>query len=379
MVEEFIKYQLLDEADLKHIYGLDDLHLAKVKLREKDRRKLQNLRRVLRPEDLMSRDLLEAKLSKSIDEGLSIIIQVYRKIGEPSQLSWQRRWVVTRAGKLVLANEAYFGEVPKEVEELADRFPEVRKFVDELNYVHDRFVKELGKDFLAKLGVKEISFQEVCRKVLLPKIMTRTRPEPPGRDEIISISMILRKAGVHPDEEVWVVTRKGIERSSKAYYPLDHFKPFELYEDQRIGIAFLDLDAYAREGAAKDWQQFFEKVVRGMKACQCQYSYCYVHPDYKDVINKVVNVLTSSQDKDDLIKYTRALKKLHDACKTCWDYEKIKYVVNVLTTDNTVLRSTDVFLSSKYRPKEDWMKWIGIYKIGDFISEDYPDDGDIDG
>ncbi|MEM4959777.1 MAG: DUF3883 domain-containing protein, partial [Nanopusillaceae archaeon] len=248
--------------------------------------------------------------------------------------------------------------------------PEINEFLQKLNYVHERLLEGLGVDFLKELGVKEVKFQEVCSSVFLPKL---TANKPLKKEEVLMISAILKKAGVKPTGDIWVVTHEGeVKRSSEVYYPYEYFKPLELLE--KLGFDFLNIGEYTRYDSEDEWYRFFESVP--MKGKKPNDSWGYLNPDYRYLLDRIKEVLSSSSDRNELITYTRLLKRLYMKLK---DYLKDwKLVVNVLT-DEGIRRSDKAFLHSRYDPKEDWMKWKEFYRVGPFVSDEYIDDGDIQG
>jgi len=370
-IRDLIEEGLLTEDDLRHIYGETDLRLVSpdVKLRPQD-----GARR-LGAEDLLNKDLIRVKLEGALERSLNFLSKVYKKVGVPRDDS--KRYIITEAGNIVTARDAYIGKIPEEVTELSKQYPKIEEFLQKLNYVHNYLLDALGVEFLKKLGMKEVNFQEVCNKVLLPKITADT---PPDKEELLMISAILKKAGIKPTGNIWVVARReGVRRSSEVYYPYEHFKPLELLE--KLGFKFLDIDEYARYGSEAEWRKFFEFVP--MKGRTFVDSWGYFNSDYRYLLERIREVLSSSRNKDELITYTRLLKRL---CMKLKDYLKDReLIVNIVVngvnvlTDEGIRGSKDAFLHSRYRPKEDWMKWKEFYRVGPFVSDEYIDDGDIQG
>ncbi|MEM4620832.1 MAG: DUF3883 domain-containing protein, partial [Desulfurococcaceae archaeon] len=82
-------------------------------------------------------------------------------------------------------------------------------------------------------------------------------------------------------------------------------------------------------------------------------------------------------DIGELIDGTRLLKRLCVGLNII--PETLKITVNVLT-DQGVRKSNEVFLHSRYQPKQDWMKQKEFYRVvGPFVSDEYIDDNDIQG
>ncbi|MEM3985560.1 MAG: DUF3883 domain-containing protein [Candidatus Methanomethylicia archaeon] len=363
-IRDLLEEDFITENDLRHIYGETDLRLVSpdVKLRPQDRA------RRLRAEDLLNKDLIEAKFKENREKAFNFLINVYKKIGVPRDEN--KHFIITEADNIVTAHNAYIGKIPDEVTELSKQYPEIDEFLRKLNYVHNYLLEALGEEFLKKLGVKEVKFQEVCSSVFLPKL---TANKPPNKEELLMISAILKKAGVKPTGDIWVVTRGGeAKRSSEVYYPHEHFKPLELLE--KLDFKFLDIDEYAHYGSEDEWYKFFEFVP--MKGRTFTDLLERLNPDYYYLLKRIEEVLSSSGDKDELITYTRLLKRLYMKLKNYLKHWKP--IVNVLT-DEGIRRSYEAFLHSCYNPKEDWMKWKEFYGVGPFVSDEYIDDGDIQG
>lgn len=371
-VRDLVKEFELTEGELKYIYGEEGLHLVSpdVKLRESDER---GLRRKLGLPDLLVRDLIKLRKERSTD----FLAEVYKRLtGRVESLPGDKRLVITEAGEIVKANEAYLGEVPEELKKLSEseEVPEIirakiREFLGKLNYVHKDLVSKLGKDLLKRLGVREVTVQELCRKVFLPTIKAEAKP--PAKNEVLTISMILRKAGVKPEGDMWAVDRKAeVCRASELYYPLDCFEPLEVYEE--LGIRFLGVEHYGNEG----WEAFFSGIVKGLEPCYSSYYYLHPHPDYLELVNKLRKALEELTEREKLIQYTRALRKLVERLEGCNFKERL--VVNVLTDEGEIRRSGDVYLHPDYRPKQDWYKWRHFYSVGPFISNEYLDEAEAD-
>ncbi|MEM4620833.1 MAG: hypothetical protein QW607_11555, partial [Desulfurococcaceae archaeon] len=267
-IRDLIEENLFTEDDLRHIYGENDLCLVSpdVKLRPRDKHRVK----WLRAEDLLNENLIKAKLEESLERSLNFLRKVYEKFYKKGLVpkDENKRYIITKAGDIVRAKDAYIGEIPNEVTELSNQYPEIKEFLQRLNYVHDYLLETLGVQFLKLLGVKTVDFKEICNKVFLPKI---TSNEPPDKKELLTISTILKKAGVNPTGDIWVVARGGeVKRSSEVYYPREFLKPLEFLE--RLGFKFLDIDEYVRYGSKEDWEKFFQSVfIKG----KTLYSDCY--------------------------------------------------------------------------------------------------------
>ena len=362
LIKEFGLIEKENEL-LKVIYGEEGLHLVspEIKLRERDRARLRGR---LRLSDLLMKEVIEL----FGEESIAFLAEVYKRL-TVRWLPEGKRLVITESGKIVKASEAYLGEIPEDIKKLPEskEIPEaarvkIKEFLEKLNYVHKDFVDRVGKELLKELGVKEVTLQELCRKVLLPMIKTETKP--PSRDEILAISMILKKAGVKPDSDIWAVDRKGeVRKASELYYPLDVFNPLEAYEE--LGVHFLGIKEYYGDG---DWEKFFSEVARGLKRCY----YYRPHTDYLELVRKLSKELEVLTEKEKLIQYTRMLRKLVEFLEDCDFHERL--AINVVTDEGTIEKSENVYLHSAYKPEQDWYKWKNFYRIGSFISEEYLDE-----
>lgn len=366
-VRDLIKeFRLIEKRNelLKRIYGEEGLHLVspEIKLRKGDQYRLRGW---LKLSDLLMKDVIELFGEKSIE----FLAEVYKRLAG-KLLPEYKRLVITEAGKIVKASEAYLGEIPEDLKKLAESIPEavrakIREFLGKLNYVHRDLVNKVGREFLKELGVKEVTLQELCRKVLLPMIKTDAKPL--SRDEVLAISMILKRAGIKPDSDIWAVDRKGeVRKASELYYPLDVFKPLEVYEE--LGIRFIGVEEYYGGG---DWKEFFSEVAKGLKPY-----YYRPHPDYLELVNRLKKALEDLTEKEKLIQYTRMLRKLVEFLEN-YDFDE-KLVVNVLTDEEIIEKSENVYLHSAYKPEQDWYKWKNFYRVGSFISEKYLDEAGAD-
>ncbi|MEM1694845.1 MAG: hypothetical protein QW456_11620, partial [Ignisphaera sp.] len=97
-IRDLIEGGLITEKDLRHIYNETDLCLVSpnVKLRPRDR-----VRR-LRAEDLLNKDLIEAKFKEDQEKVFSFLIKVYEKVKVPRDEN--KRFIITKVGNIVTAH-----------------------------------------------------------------------------------------------------------------------------------------------------------------------------------------------------------------------------------------------------------------------------------
>lgn len=363
-VAELIKQGLINEEDLKYIYG-SERHFLDPGIKLPSRYTVPTLTL----SDLLNKNLIVAKISKNLDAALELLASTYRLARSKGIYLWQKL-VITGSNEIKSASEVYYGAIPKEVEDLARRFPEVREYVERLNFVHEKLAKYLGEDLIEWIGIKKVDFREICEKVLLPKIYADITEKPPPKEDLVVITALLKRAGLRPNRRpIWVVTASGeIRRSSDVYYPLQHFEPVEVFKE--LGVEFLDLKEYHKyDSDVYGWKLFFENaLVKGLEPCEAS----RIHRDYITIINKVKERLDSVSDKNVHVNYLRVLKRLYGFLSRCWN-EPVS--IKVFTDDNRLVYSTECLLHDKYNPTEKWVAWRDRgFDIGPFISVDYIED-----
>ena len=372
-VARLIKQGIIDEKDLKYIYGSEKHFLdPNVKLRPKDESRVDKLD-ILK---LLNKNLITAKMNENLDNALRLLKEIYiSAYNKRSFIPSDQRFVITSSGEIKVASEVYYSELPKEVHELMDKFPEIREYIRRLDFMHEKLAEYLSnvQGLVEWIGVKRLNFKEVCEKILLPKIYADNAGNPPPKDDLVMITAIIKRAGLLPSKPIWVVTTNGnIRKSSDVYYPTQDPKSLKLTELlKELGLEFLDLNEYFKyDNDVDGWRRFFTSaLIRGsldpmIKPCDQTYR------DYEEVINRIRDRLNTMTDKDAHMRYLRALKQLYQYLSQCW-----KGVINVrvLTDDGRLVPATECLLHDDYNPTEKWVVWKtqGFTDIGPFISPEY--------
>ena len=368
VVTELIKLGIIEEEDLKYIYGEEKHFLDPgVKLRRRDEARVKKMGFM----ELLDKEYIEFKVKQNFSQALDMLAKIY-ELGfrKEKYIPEWKRFVITRSEEVKLASEVYYSEIPKEVRELMDKYPEIREYIEKLDFIHEGLVKRLGEEVLKWIGVKRVSFDEIVKKTLLPRIYADNPP--PSKDELLSITSIVKRARVTIDKPIWVVTvNDEVKGSSEVYYPYQWFKPLELFI--KAGIDFLDVNAYLKYDSDENgWMKLFESArIRGAQQCL----YGSMHPDYVEIIGKLVDLVNSLTNKNENIKYIRVLKQLYQMFP-CW-LEARRLKVKILTDDDGFVYSTECLLHDNYKPKEMWSVWRDRgFTIGPFVSPEYIDRAD---
>jgi len=366
-VRELVENRLIKEEDLSIIFEEEGLKFIAEDV-ETGERKV----RKLTIDKLFNERLIKEK-------GVKFLIELYKYLSEKGYLNelMDKKFeflVIDENGDVVEANECYFKkQIPKDVKKLIEKYPEVKSVLKEYRFVHDELEKEIS-DILKKIGVKTISYKDICKKAILPKILVSKNKERKNltKDNIIPITVLLKKGDVFPEEPIWVLTRNGeIKESDRVYFTELEINEINKYYDNII----LDLKSYLDEDYdLNGWREFFRRA--------------YVKPldiywdDFISIIKKDIErkFLSISESKK-IIELTFIAKEI-------WKRYGIKQEIGeikVLLKNGKIGKSSECYLSSKYKPNEDWERWSIRLKdygfdIGPFLAEDYIEmDNDIDG
>ena len=367
-IAELIKQGLIDEKDLKYIHGTEKHFLdPSVKLRSRDEYRVKKLDLL----ELLSKEFIVAKMNENLHTTLKLLAEIYRLAHSKGiYISPYQRFVVTKSGEVKNASEVYYSKIPEEVYDLMKRFPEVKEYIEKLDFIHDKLAEYLGEDLIEYIGVKKIDFREICKNILLPKIYTENTP--PIREELVTITAIVKQANVLPDKPIWVVSTSGnVLKSSDVYYPMQHLEPIEALNE--LGIEFLNLQEYLKyDNDVDGWKRFFEHAsVRGFKTCDYTYRGLEINQDYVEIIDRIKEKLDSTSIKDVNMKYIRILKQLYQVLSSCWEKP---ISIKVFTDDGRMVHSTECLLHDSYNPIERWVTWRDKgFVIGPFISPEYLD------
>jgi hypothetical protein len=372
-VYELIRYGLLDEEDLKYIYGAEKHVLdPEFKLREIDEKNVSKLTIA----DLLCENLIRAMMSEDLEKAIAFLSKIYKLTYELAykkgiQILPGKRFIVTSSGKLELASNVYVPKIPQHIIEISKKYPEIEAYLRSLDFVHEGMIKLVGEDILKWLGVKEVSLKEIAEKIVLKQISTRNPP--PDREKLLIATFLVKQAGITIAEPIWVLTKDGgVEKSESVWSP-EFFSEFEAVSGL-LGIKLLDIGAYIKyDGDIEGWRRFFEKVVKGYEALyKCVYYYigsqCYLNTYVGDLINRIKEVLESASI-DDNIKLVRFLHRLwRSSLPVKWDKIRVKLV----TDEDRFAYSDQLLLHDVYDPDEPWFKWKAIgFLIGPFVSPKY--------
>jgi len=351
---ELIKYGLLSEEDLKYVYH-DERHILDPGVKLAPRFSIQTLTST----DLLNENLIKAKASEDLKKALVFLHRVYDlalKKGE--NISYKRRFVITSSGGIKLAEETYIPELPQQISDLREKFPEIDSYLKSLDFVHEEMIKLLGTESLRRLGVKEISLRGVAEKVILSSIVVRSPPS--EKERLLAATVLVKQALGSAKEPIWVLTRDGaISRSDDVWNP-EVFRGFEGVAEL-LGIKLLDIDAYVKyDNDVSGWTKFFSTVVRGYELCRSR--------DYDELVKKVKEI-AGRASVDDNARLIRFLKRVHDALQpNCWGKAELR----IVTDEDSFADSGQVLLHDIYDPQEKWYQWKGKgFSIGPFISPKY--------
>jgi len=354
---ELIKYGLLSEEDLKYVYH-DERHILDPGVKLAPRFSIQTLTL----KDLLSESLIKAKASEDLKKALVFLHRVYDlalKKGE--YISYDRCFVITSSGGIKLADKTYIPELPRQISDLREKFPEIDSYLKSLDFVHEEMIKLLGTESLKRLGVKEISLREVAEKVILSSIVVGNPPL--EKERLLAATVLVKQALGSAEERIWVLTRDGaISKSDDVWNP-EIFRGFEDIA-QLLGIKLLDMDAYVKyDNDVSGWTKFFSTVVRGYKLCRSR--------DYDELINKVKEI-AGRTSVDDNVRLIRFLKRVHDALQpNCWGKAELR----IVTDEDSFADSGQVLLHDIYDPQERWYQWKSKgFSIGPFTSPKYIED-----
>lgn len=328
--------------------------------------------RELKIDDLNRKEFLERKL----DEGKAIdflirFYPLYKKAKEQSYSHYKQSaqetlikdslgvlLVVDQQGNIRKQEEVWIEPESDEISELKGKELNLGHILSGYNLIDKRLGKEAEK-YLPK--VKKITKNMIVEEAILPKLKTETPP--PTVDEIKAYSCLLKSYKVVPEGEIWVLDAAGKARPSSDVFLSDKYNPLCQRETLNLPeMDFLSVQYLKVEKDPNGWREFFEKT--DMKG--------YSGEDYYQYIKG--NILPSLNDSE-------KIKNLSDADIICYTRIIVESAlplqepIFVLTKEGTRKRSdSEVYLSSKYSPKEVWEKQ-SIISL-DFVSEKYVNEND---
>jgi hypothetical protein len=379
-VLELVKNVLLDEEELKHVYG-GERHILDPTFKIPDFPGKPYRVQSIELRDLLDRRLVEAKLRKNVEEASKFLCKVYRRAREKMYVPDEKKFALTTKG-VDLAQNAYLPVFPSEVEELRKKHLGIDEYLKALNFVRKDFAEHCSPELLKWLGVREVSLKELVENVVLKDISTEAQPLEKSR--LLEISLLAKRSGAVLERPIWVVTRGGgIERSNEVYYPLKELRSFEGYGEvmELLGLKVLDIDSYLKlDEDEEGWRKFFSRAVKGAEICRYLTSHYRVYrepsPDYVGLVERIYKALEKASIEDNF-KLVRFLKRLYEVgLKTCLEGLLDRFgPIKLVTDDDKLVYSNECLLHDSYDPEEKWAKWRSKgFSIGPFVSPKYLED-----
>jgi len=336
---ELIKYGLLSEEDLEYVYH-DEKHILDPCVKLASHPSIPTLTLT----DLLNENLIKAKASEDLKKALVFLHRIYYLASKKKEyIYFNSRFVITSSGSIKLVKETYIPELPQQISDLREKFPEIDGYLKSLDFVHEEMIKLLGIEFLKWLGVKEISLKDIAEKIILSHIVVRNPPL--EKERLLAATVLVKQVLKSVNEPIWVLTRDGvIEKSDNVWSP-EIFKGFEDVTEL-LGVKLLDIDTYVKYDSDVDgWIKFFSTVMRGYALCGSR--------GYNELINKVKEIAERVSVNDN-IRLIRFLKRIHDALQPeCWD----RTILRIVTDEDSFADSDQVLLHDVYDPPEKWHQW----------------------
>jgi len=379
-VLELVKNGLLDEEELKHVYG-GERHILDAAFKIPDFPSKPYRVQSIELRELLDKRLVEAKLRKNVEEASKFLREVYRRAREKMYIPDEKKFVLTTKG-VDLAQNAYLPVFPPEVEDLRKKHPGIDEYLRALNFVEESFAKHCDPELLRWLGVREVTLKELVEKVVLKDISTEAQLL--EKSKLLELSLLAKRSGAVLERPIWVVTTSGgIEKSNETYYPLRELRAFEGYGElmKLLGLKVLDIDCYLElDGDEEGWRKFFSRAVKGAEICRYFTSYYRGYwepdPDYVELVDRICKALEKASIEDNF-KLVRFLKRLYEAgLKTCFERLSERFgPIKLVTDDGKLVNSSECLLHDDYGPEEKWAKWRSKgFSIGPFVSPKYLED-----
>jgi len=391
-VLDFLRRGLVTEQDLKEIFNEEGLHFIEPGLDLGGR-----YVKTLYLKDLNNKKLIEKKVKE--DKGIDFLITLYHRArGRVYDV-----FVLDENMNIISAKEVYFKTLPDDVKDFINKYPEAKEVLKEYKFIYPD-LEEKAKDILKEFGVKEISYDELCRKVLAPKI---TGKQPPTRRELIIITTMLKRRNIIPDRYIWVITKSGQMKHSNEVWLLPEDIP-EDFVSKELGLDILDLSHYLEIDKDKEeWLKYFKEVkVKGLNDKDMYYlATSYLIPKLKDarienfskylsLLERLITKLHEQyeiytiaesllriieqkdwkiENKDELMYCTYILKKLWSKLYEGYYRERLAKSIPVLTIEGNIVSSYEAYFHSDYKPDENWLQWKDLeeFEIGPFLSNEY--------
>lgn len=357
-IRELVEKGIVKEDDLEILFGEKGLRFISedVKIGEREVK-------VLRISDLLSnKELIEKK--KEDGAAIQFLVEVYKHADKVGKLPTGDAYVLDRWDNVVLANECYFSALPEDVKNLLREYPGIKDILAKYRLIHPGL--EGIRKILEKVGVKYRTYREICERGLLPKISTENRDKL-SKNDVLIISTLLKKGNILPHKSIWVLAKDGNVRESEKVFLFDKNLVDKLFKDVKAfdGI-ILDIDSYLRlDRDEEGWKEFFKNA--GVKLIE----------DYWDefISDYITYAIEQSKSKQLLVKFTWIAKEV-------WKIKRgfLSARIPILTKDGRVVDPEECYLSSAYRPQENWEMWSDLFNVGPFVSEEYLKiDNDVEG
>jgi hypothetical protein len=172
-------------------------------------------------------------------------------------------FVLTSSKEIESAGKVYLRSIPRAVQELAARFPEVKAILEEYKFVHECLEGEDLESFLTtKTHVRAIDYERIAREVFLPRIKT-TAQKPTVKDLIAYTRLLQNVPSV--SGPIWVLTKAGDVKPSNEVFMAGAYAPAEDWERNDKFVPEIDFlsTAYlnkSKRDEVSTWREFFRKM-----------------------------------------------------------------------------------------------------------------------
>ncbi len=352
-IRELVEKGIVKEDDLEILFGEKGLRFIseEVKIGEREVK-------VLRISDLLSNKELIGK-KKEKRTAIQFLVEVYKHADKTGKLPTRDAYVLDRWDNIVLANECYFSRLPEGAKDLLEKYPEIEDTLVKYRLIHPSL--EEIREILENVGVKYITYREICERVLLPKISAENKDKVSKNDALI-ISTLLKKGNILPYKSIWVLTKDGDIRESEKVFLFDKDLVDKLFKDiKKFDNIILDIGSYLElDGDEVGWKEFFENA--GVKLIEGYWDEFI--SDY--ISNYITYVIEQSKNTQLLVKFTWIAKEV-------WKIKRgfLSAKIPILTKDGRVVDPEECYLSSAYGPQENWERWLNLFNIGPFVSGEY--------
>lgn len=224
--------------------------------------------KIAQNKDFLQEKVKEPNAVKWFEKLYSRIYEWAKSYASGPNYLWNRGylpvWILTENLEIKGYDEVYFKEIPSEVIELSEKYPEVNKILSSLSFLHPVLERKLYEFFETYLRVKRMSYSKICEKVFLPKILT-TSP-PPSKEELIAYTYLIQKSDVSIYGDIWVLTKSSdIKPSSEVFFSAE-YSPAQNWEKNKRyipSIEFLSADYIHELQNIEEiyaWRRFFANV-----------------------------------------------------------------------------------------------------------------------